>query len=48
MAKQLSDMFDREILENMQCYVIRDGKFIFTPIPEGGFLEPIRRDNETV
>ncbi len=38
-------MYDREILGNMQCLTIRDGKFIFTPMPKDGFIK-LEKTNE--
>lgn len=45
LSKQLADMYDREILGNMQCLTIRDGKFIFTPMPKDGFIK-LEKTNE--
>lgn len=45
LAKQLADEFDKAILSEMTCYAIRDGKFIFAPTPEGGFVK-LEKNNE--
>lgn len=45
LANQIAEMMEADVLEKMQCYAIRDGQFIFTPTPEGGFIK-LRRNNE--
>jgi hypothetical protein len=45
LSNQIAEMMEADVLEKMQCYAIRDGQFIFTPTPEGGFIK-LRRNNE--
>ena len=46
LVKQLADEINADILLKISSYEIRDGKFIFAPCPEGGFLNLRKDENE--
>lgn len=46
LMNQIAEMMENDVLERMRAIAIADGKLIFAPMPEGGFIK-LEKTDET-